>query len=1003
MYNPIDPPLNREDLSRWIIDELRKIDLSITQDRELLGFSPTYNEPKKPIVGQVYYSSGAPWNPGQGEGLYEYTSGGYAKLGGLNTFFIEEVKCILKTPPVHIEGERYIIEATATGEWTGKENQIAESVGGVWEYTLPKAGMQTFVECLDRVYFYSIQENDWIATGATISHIDVKNKDIDGHPADIIVVDPPVDGRNDVQSILVEMDDQIGLRETAATGTIIGGNLAQASDTTIDILFGKGEIVDGYTDRTRPTRVNTTWATTLGFTVDTPSAVGMQVIYVDSNGIIKQQPAPLSNAQRRTNIQIGFVTYSENIIRSVEDGDILSNEVGNTLYDWLAFSSPSDKVKGLGVSPVDGALSIWGENGSLLSPGINVLNDIQNPNIKDMKAIGDVNTPAPFTVAYSDGTTYASNVTVMPNVYEVSPGNTSNLVGNQAVIHYIYRTRGNTLILQLGQTLYNDAKLARDSLEIDRSKYKAFLGSEATIAVAQSYHAGNASNYDDSNKAGLVSLIGSGSNSSGGVAVSSFLDLTDVDESTYGSNARKIVTVNDVDGVNGDALIFNDVPMTWRGVWSAGSYLQDDVVRDGSWTMIANKDTTDRAAPQLIGDPAYIYNGILTTSSPTAKKVLFGNRYTFQEAGVFSTVRIYTSIGKHYTLFTVNDPNGMQAVTELADFTAKVDGYTNIAFSPSIVFAGTEVDVMVAVNEPDPAPTVNTFNYNYTTPVNNDAPASGTILHSNDISTLMNINKVDSDSNDVSAFLEGLSVGDIIEGANVSWSIQAVTDNLTYMSYEVAPGIQDSPEGVQTFSFKTITPTPISYGSEIDYNLGNANIRGMFIVDGSYQDILPDDNQYGVDILFQLTTASLDWDVVATNSGGASGDVNTFTLLQDTPNSYIGNSLRAVTVNADENGLEYTDFTGALLFKGTWNADINDPTLLDIDGVPSGWFYSVVVKGTTDFGSGDISFNVGDSVIYNGTVWQRMQASKSDRNVDGGKSDAVYLPSQVIDGGDSSV
>jgi len=46
-------------------------------------------------------------------------------------------------------------------------------------------------------------------------------------------------------------DDQIGLRETAATGVVSGGAVTQNTPTTIDIDFGDGEIVDGYIYRSQ--------------------------------------------------------------------------------------------------------------------------------------------------------------------------------------------------------------------------------------------------------------------------------------------------------------------------------------------------------------------------------------------------------------------------------------------------------------------------------------------------------------------------------------------------------------------------------------------------------------------------------------------------------------------------------------------------------------------------------------------------------------------------------
>lgn len=59
-----------------------------------------------------------------------------------------------------------------------------------------------------------------------------------------------------------------------------------------------------------------------------------------------------------------------------------------------------------------------------------------------------------------------------------------------------------------------------------------------------------------------------------------------------------------------------------------------------------------------------------------------------------------------------------------------------------------------------------------------------------------------------------------------------------------------------------------------------------------------------------------------------------------------------------------------LTYEGLWDAATNDPTLVDGTG-NDGDFYIVSVGGTQDLGSGAITFEVGDWVIYNGTTWQR--------------------------------
>jgi len=56
-------------------------------------------------------------------------------------------------------------------------------------------------------------------------------------------------------------------------------------------------------------------------------------------------------------------------------------------------------------------------------------------------------------------------------------------------------------------------------------------------------------------------------------------------------------------------------------------------------------------------------------------------------------------------------------------------------------------------------------------------------------------------------------------------------------------------------------------------------------------------------------------------------------------------------------------------YQGTYNASTNTPTLADGTG-NQGDVYRVTVAGSQNFGSGSLTFVVGDYVIYNGTVWE---------------------------------
>lgn len=108
--------------------------------------------------------------------------------------------------------------------------------------------------------------------------------------------------------------------------------------------------------------------------------------------------------------------------------------------------------------------------------------------------------------------------------------------------------------------------------------------------------------------------------------------------------------------------------------------------------------------------------------------------------------------------------------------------------------------------------------------------------------------------------------------------------------------------------------------------------------------------------------------------------------LLDSLYSYIG----------QPNGLATLDNTGrlpysqlplsAVEYKGAWNANTNTPTLASGTGT-FGDEYIVSVQGTRNLGEGSITYRVGDRVIYNGSIWQRIPAS-SVRTVNSKTPDA---------------
>jgi hypothetical protein len=53
----------------------------------------------------------------------------------------------LTAPPASpVAGDRYIVAASATGAWSGKDGQVAVWMGAAWEFHPPKVGWLAYIE-----------------------------------------------------------------------------------------------------------------------------------------------------------------------------------------------------------------------------------------------------------------------------------------------------------------------------------------------------------------------------------------------------------------------------------------------------------------------------------------------------------------------------------------------------------------------------------------------------------------------------------------------------------------------------------------------------------------------------------------------------------------------------------------------------------------------------------------------------------------------------------------
>jgi hypothetical protein len=137
---------------------------------------------------------------------------------------------------------------------------------------------------------------------------------------------------------------------------------------------------------------------------------------------------------------------------------------------------------------------------------------------------------------------------------------------------------------------------------------------------------------------------------------------------------------------------------------------------------------------------------------------------------------------------------------------------------------------------------------------------------------------------------------------------------------------------------------------------------------------------------------------VITNGGGTSQSVlDTLASLQTQITNLIpsqtGNSGKFLTTNGTS--VSWASVAGGLSYQGTWNASTNTPTLASGVGV-NGYYYITSTAGSTNL-DGITDWQIGDWLMFNGTVWQKIDQSNLVTSV-AGRTGAITLANTDISG-----
>jgi len=405
------------------------------------------------------------------------------------------------------------------------------------------------------------------------------------------------------------------------------------------------------------------------------------------------------------------------------------------------------------------------------------------------------------------------------------------------------------------------------------------------------------------------------------------------DDTTAGYLNGKVVAGNGMalvenNGGGNETLTIDTLAMLWNDIWVDGNtYTQNDVVRDGTWTMVANTTTSDRPAPQEDGDSIHGLPSIPAWSNNSNTSVVVsGHTYTFTKFGWITAIRVWVTeltatTNYRFILRDITNPS-TPIIKVINDPLLNLNGWTDIAIGVEMIAPGTiwqmEIDAL------DSGTSTNvTGGWTTESKDNNNAPSAQS-WNRNNGNTLIRIDKTDLNSTSRTAELLGVTIDSefliaetAIPANFYKYSVlEAPTDEGTYIEYVVQlveSGNNGATDGeISTIDIDVPIPQTTEYVQEVDYWASNtlpfATIVGHLEYDGVAQAGAENDS-FGIDIEFQPGSVSNDWDLMAYSgegNGSAAGGTNTDESVKVSPNDttigYLnGKLVSGASINFVEN------------------------------------------------------------------------------------------------------
>lgn len=321
---------------------------------------------------------------------------------------------------------------------------------------------------------------------------------------------------------------------------------------------------------------------------------------------------------------------------------------------------------------------------------------------------------------------------------------------------------------------------------------------------------------------------------------------------------------------------------TWNGYYEVGDTVtKGTMVNDDGWLMVANADTSDKAAPQAIG----VLESYGTTlpdddtgwTSKVNESLRFlwvGTQYHLDYPYIISHIAFYiaeVSTDIVYDIFVIDmTGNRNKYIPVSTNYPAQTTGWHTIPTGQIVVPADSTISIILQKTSTANSTTF-AGDWNYLR--SNSTPTIGQICQSNNDVSHVLVNQSDDLGTDRQAELDTVVPGSLISAGSVVWEVQDVeftagTASDGYYTFTVMPHIRLENGTLYTFTFEVYGTYSLPIWSVPDFYLADPMVQGLIKKDGA--DVIYDENAYSVDILYQKVIKSDDWDIMSANDTVAS-------------------------------------------------------------------------------------------------------------------------------------